>query len=82
MFLFELSMFIQCLHILCFIKHSKYLKITLFLKKDKITYLMSLLNLTILLIPSVGKNVEQQEFSYIADNNVTWYSHFVTLSHL
>lgn len=43
---------------------------------------MSLLNLTILLIPSVGKNVEQQEFSYIADNNVTWYSHFVTLSHL
>lgn len=41
---------------------------------------MSLLNLTILLIPSVGKNAEQQEFSYIADNNVTWYSHFVKLS--
>ena len=36
--------------------------------------------LTILLIPSVGKNAEQQEFSYIADNNVTWYSHIVKLS--
>ena len=28
------------------------------------------------LTPNAGEYVEQQEFSFIADRNATWYSHF------
>ena len=37
---------------------------------------MHILQLKRLIIPSVGKDMKQQEFSYIADGNVKWDSCF------
>ena len=44
--------------------------------KTQMVYLLEWLKFLKLTVPTAGKDMEQQEISFIAGGNAKWYSHF------